>query len=142
MERANVYGWIDIERENQTKKWGDKQLLEKGWWFALGVLTEEVGEVAKAILEHKPDEYREELVHAAAVIVAMLEASTVKRYRIKIVEPAPFGGTEKVSYSEEMTSEHQAGEWALKMAKTWPHKSFSIEPFEVPSQREGNRGTS
>lgn len=42
----------------------------------LAVLTEEVGEVAKAILESKPDELRTELIQVAAVAAAWAEAMT------------------------------------------------------------------
>ena len=40
----------------------------------LAVLTEETGEVARALLEQDPDQLRTELVQVAAVAVAWLEA--------------------------------------------------------------------
>lgn len=41
--------------------------------YALPILVEEVGEVAKAILENKKEEYRKELIEVAAVAVRMIQ---------------------------------------------------------------------
>ena len=40
---------INVEREYQLKKWGEQKHSDEKW---LAILTEEVGEVAKAILEN------------------------------------------------------------------------------------------
>ena len=71
---------IADERQRQDAKWGEQNHQPIEW---VSILTEEVGEVAKAALEshfkHKgkdPDyiEYRKELIQVAAVAVAMLES--------------------------------------------------------------------
>lgn len=60
------------ERRAQDEKWGvDRDLPDHAW---MTILTEEVGEVARAILEHDEDGWRSELVQVAAVAVATLEA--------------------------------------------------------------------
>ena len=62
------------ERLRQATKWGPQHHSYFKW---LAILTEEVGEVAKAILEHHANEdatlIREELVQVAAVAVAAIE---------------------------------------------------------------------
>ena len=67
---------VIIERQKQESKWGQQNHSPETWLLILG---EEVGEVNKAILEHrfgnKPiSEYREELIQVAAVAVAMIES--------------------------------------------------------------------
>jgi len=68
------------EREKQDAKWGEQNHSPIEW---VSILTEEVGEVAKAALEshfkhknkdHSYTEYRKELVQVAAVAIAMLES--------------------------------------------------------------------
>lgn len=56
------------ENLRQDKKWGPQRNHTQEKWLA--ILTEEVGEVAKAILEHDQDNLREELVQVAAVAAA------------------------------------------------------------------------
>lgn len=66
-----IFDAISNERERQDAKWGaDRHLNSREW---LPILVEEIGEVAKAILEGKEIELRSELVHVAAVVVAWLE---------------------------------------------------------------------
>lgn len=67
---------IKAERERQEIKWGRQN--HDGPLY-LTILTEEVGEVAHAILESrfgsdKPEEIRKELIQVAAVAIAMIEA--------------------------------------------------------------------
>jgi NTP pyrophosphatase (non-canonical NTP hydrolase) len=69
--RSKILDLIDLERERQDKKWGYNRKLDPDTWFR--VLGEEIGEVARAINEHQPDELITELVQSAAVIVAWLE---------------------------------------------------------------------
>lgn len=45
------------------------------------VLLEEVGEVAKAVLEHDLDNYREEAIQVAAVAVAIVESIDARQGR-------------------------------------------------------------
>lgn len=85
--RQHVYQALDQERARQDAKWGAQRSLTPLLWLA--VLSEEAGEVARAVLDLgrrrdipspllSPDEegvqhLREELVQVAAVAVAWLE---------------------------------------------------------------------
>lgn len=77
--RRRIFCAIEDERCRQDEKWGwtdsDKSILP-GWdvHAKVSVLLEEVGEVAKAVLEHDWDNLEEELVQVAAVAIAWLEA--------------------------------------------------------------------
>jgi NTP pyrophosphatase (non-canonical NTP hydrolase) len=69
-----VFELIRDERRRQDEKWGSANVLQNGSReLRLAVLTEEVGEVAKAILDHDHREMLEELIQVAAVAVAWLE---------------------------------------------------------------------
>jgi len=59
---------ILTERERQDQKWGEQD-HESLYWLA--ILTEEIGEVAQAILNGK--RVRPEVVQVAAVALAWLE---------------------------------------------------------------------
>ena len=61
---------IELERRCQDQHWGVQDHPPEHW---LAILTEEVGEVATAILEDYGTAYRNELVQVAAVAVAMIE---------------------------------------------------------------------
>lgn len=68
------------ERLQQENKWGQQN--HPAHWYYL-ILAEEVGEVAKAILENKVQtEYRAELVQVAAVAVAMIESLDRSKKRV------------------------------------------------------------
>lgn len=74
--RFAVFRLIGQEREKQNAKFPKSNLP---YWkdddgIKLAVLTEEVGEVARAYLEHDPAQLRAELIQVAAVAVAWLEA--------------------------------------------------------------------
>ena len=59
------------ERARQDRKWGEQNHGDLYW---LGILMEEAGEVAKAIISHKnAGEVKEELIHVTAVGLAWLE---------------------------------------------------------------------
>jgi len=59
------------ERREQDEKWGE-QNHDDLYWFA--ILTEEIGELAKEIIEGKSVPHlREELIQVAAVSLAWLE---------------------------------------------------------------------
>lgn len=76
-----IYEMIDQERERQKQQWGK----EHGWGFGdcsspavdpavkVAVLTEEIGEVARAVLERDGKQLVVELVQVAAVALAWLE---------------------------------------------------------------------
>ena len=70
MSAENVYLAIQEERDRQNAKWGVKSLPPTIW---LPVLVEEVGEVARAIMEQDNQAMRGELVQVAAVCIAWLE---------------------------------------------------------------------
>lgn len=55
---------IRHEVNNQLKKWGIQRHSAEHW---LAILTEEVGEFARAILENKPADAVTELIQVAAV---------------------------------------------------------------------------
>lgn len=65
---------ILLERKRQDEKWGEQDHGDLYW---LGILAEELGEVAKAIIETQvghPGDTRMELTQLAAVALAWLEA--------------------------------------------------------------------
>jgi len=73
--RQAIYNTFTIERIEQYKKWGDQRHDLQFWYI---ILMEEIGEVAKAILEDRGEECNKkrigkELVQSGAVIVAILE---------------------------------------------------------------------
>ena len=84
MNRVDVYAEIDAERDQQSKKWGGPHQWGEGDCSSrlvdetvkLAVLTEETGEVARALLDDPDDTdgLRRELIQVAAVAVAWLEA--------------------------------------------------------------------
>lgn len=68
--RAEAVRSILRERSRQDRKWGPSAERPVP---SLRVLVEEVGEVAKAQQEESDERIREELIHVAAVAVAMVE---------------------------------------------------------------------
>ena len=62
---------IRQERTRQILKWGDRRMLSNWTWIA--VISEEVGEIAEAMLKGKLPDIHYEIVHVAAVAVAWLE---------------------------------------------------------------------
>lgn len=81
MTRDDIWAAILAERERQAAKWDGPH--DWGWGdcssddvympVKLTVLMEEVGEVARAVLDRKPADLRTELTQVAAVAVAILE---------------------------------------------------------------------
>lgn len=70
MPTSKVVQLITAERQRQTAKWG-KQGHTDGFWLI--ILLEELGEASRAMIECDHLSVVEELVQAAAVIVAWLE---------------------------------------------------------------------
>jgi len=83
MTRAEAFELIEAERYRQAVKWSN----EHTWGYGdcssddvqpivkVAVLTEETGEVARAVLDRQPvSDLRAELVQVAAVAVAWLES--------------------------------------------------------------------
>ncbi len=62
---------IKAERARQDAKWGEQDHDDLYW---LGILMEEVGELAKSIIENDPKNGAKELIQSAAVCVAWMEA--------------------------------------------------------------------
>lgn len=79
--RRAIFDAIDAERDRQTAKWsglhewgtGDCSSPHVAPAVKSAVLTEECGEVARAVLDQSDDDLRRELVQVAAVAVAWLE---------------------------------------------------------------------
>ena len=64
-----------LERERQEKKWGPLgEIRNRSLDRWLTILTEEVGEVANAILERDRLAVRDELVQVAAVALSILDS--------------------------------------------------------------------
>ena len=82
MTRLEIMAAIQKEREHQAAKWGglhywgvgDCSSHEVDEPVKLAVLSEECGEVARAMLDRKPDQLAKELIQVAAVCVAWLES--------------------------------------------------------------------
>jgi NTP pyrophosphatase (non-canonical NTP hydrolase) len=80
--RTDIYESIDAERERQSDKWagrhhwgtGDCSSSQVPPIVKAAVLSEESGEVARAVLDGDPSQLRAELVQVAAVAVAWLES--------------------------------------------------------------------
>lgn len=71
----SAYRSIWLERQRQNKKWGEQNHSDE-WWLA--ILTEEVGELAQAILHAKfggkaSDDVEKELIQTAAVAAQWVE---------------------------------------------------------------------
>ena len=81
-----VFDIIGVEREFQNKKWGEQNHDDYKW---LAILTEEVGELAEAILHDEFDGHAKghaytELLHVAAVAVQWLECMDRRDLQIAI----------------------------------------------------------
>jgi NTP pyrophosphatase (non-canonical NTP hydrolase) len=64
------------ERFRQLQKWGPQD-HDDGMW--LKILAEEVGEVAKAMLEKDLSNVADEAIHVAAVAIAIAQAVKTKK---------------------------------------------------------------
>jgi NTP pyrophosphatase (non-canonical NTP hydrolase) len=81
MRRVDILNAIADERLFQQEKWGaphdwgtgDASSHEVEPMTKVGVLTEELGEVARAVLERDDSQLRAELIQLAAVAIAWLE---------------------------------------------------------------------
>lgn len=79
--RTEVLEAVTVERQRQATIWGGEHKWGVGDCSSkdvnplvkLGVLTEECGEVARALLDGSPETLRTELIQVAAVAVAWLE---------------------------------------------------------------------
>lgn len=78
MKREDIFDGIDVARDVADAKWGSKSIPnrmdEQGYRYALAtILMEEVGEVARAILERDDENLADELFDVCQVAVAALE---------------------------------------------------------------------
>jgi hypothetical protein len=81
MTREAIWAAITRERFQQRAKWGGDHDWGRGDCSSplvapmvkAAVLSEECGEVARAVLDNDPEQLRRELVQVAAVAVAWLE---------------------------------------------------------------------
>jgi len=78
VRQVDVLMAVMRERKRQDDRFGYIESRESGQ-PSLAVLVEEVGEVAKAIVEQDSASMREELIQVAAVAVAMVEAIDLGR---------------------------------------------------------------
>jgi NTP pyrophosphatase (non-canonical NTP hydrolase) len=69
----DIFTAIIVERQHQDEKWGAQNHESHVW---LAILLEEVGEVAKALLEKDFLGIIHEIIQVAAVCVAWLECLT------------------------------------------------------------------
>lgn len=76
-EQLRAFRLIEEEINRQNAKWGDQSGHPMPVWYT--ILGEEVGEVAQAILQQKPDECLKELVQVAAVAVQMLQSIQTRK---------------------------------------------------------------
>ncbi len=71
MEQKEIIEEIIVERQRQNLKWGEQN--HDGTWLL--ILTEELGEASKNIIENAPEKLTDqELIQSAAVIVQWLES--------------------------------------------------------------------
>ena len=82
MKRSQIYKLIDEERARQAETWkgphkwgkGDCSSSEVAPIAKVAILTEELGEVARAVLEKEDRATFDELIQVAAVAVAWCES--------------------------------------------------------------------
>lgn len=68
--RKDLLAQVDAERERQLERWGEQHHSAGDWML---ILQEEIGEAAQAILQARSEDFKEELIQSAAVIIAWLE---------------------------------------------------------------------
>lgn len=78
MKREAIYDGIDTARDVADEKWGEvsipERMYDQAYRYTLAtILMEEVGEVARAILERDDESLASELFDVCQVAVAALE---------------------------------------------------------------------
>ena len=71
MKFEDIIEAVRIELKRQDDKWGSQRNLEDRTWIA--ILVEEVGEIAKASLDHDRINLHTEVIQVIAVCVCWLE---------------------------------------------------------------------
>jgi hypothetical protein len=75
VERVEVFNRVNILREQMDRKWGDLSIAQgRGDSFVVTLLAEEVGEVARAVLEKDGENLKDELIDIMQICTAWLEA--------------------------------------------------------------------
>lgn len=67
---SNVIDEVIEEQKRQHEIWGEQN---HGSFKYLSILVEEIGEIAKAILEHDTENIRVEVIHSAAIAISFVE---------------------------------------------------------------------
>jgi len=62
---------LENELVRQNRKWGEQNHHPERW---MNILMEEVGEASQAVLKNWPLNYREEMVHVAAVAIQAIKS--------------------------------------------------------------------
>ncbi len=68
--RETIFNAIDAERDHQDAKWGEQNHADDYW---LGIVMEEVGEVAKAVIERDDENVEGEIVQTMSVLMGWME---------------------------------------------------------------------
>lgn len=74
MKLFRIIRMVWEERQRQISKWGKYRNLPSRTWLA--ILMEEVGEIAKADLEHDRSNQIDEIIQVIAVCIAWLQDIT------------------------------------------------------------------
>lgn len=83
--RLRITLQIDHECNRQDKRWGEERTLSPLLWHA--VLSEEEGEVSKAVVAREPlGDLRKELIQVAAVCVQWVDAIDCGRVGLRDFE--------------------------------------------------------
>lgn len=69
-DRSLALSNVLLERQLQDNRWGVANHKPDKW---IVILQEEIGEACKALLEGQPENYRDEMIQAAAVALAAVE---------------------------------------------------------------------
>ena len=106
--RTNAWELINQERDRQNAKWGVQNHDDYRW---LAILSEEIGELAEAMLHtefggHASGMERTELVHVAAVAVQWLEC----------MERRKANGTQVITCEWQSDPD---GIWSTQCGKDW-----------------------
>lgn len=86
---GRLFDQITEERQRQDKKWG-RNFPDRTDFQWLTILTEEVGEAAKAINDGDEENLLEEVIQCAAVCLSWLELRTPDKKDSRRKYPLPY----------------------------------------------------
>ncbi len=69
-DRTRIHDMIINEEYKQEEKWGE-QNHDNYYWIC--ILTEEIGEIAKALIENQNEDMEKEIIQTAAVCVSWVD---------------------------------------------------------------------